>query len=215
MDPTLSFLTRPHCQAPSAAGHTSRRSDTRLHLTLDSDAAGGCSSLRQAHRSVRLCQSHHELHVGGESEPAPGWFQKSHPSGGTLPLSRERSRQVGGEGSGHFQAACGSQLLTPLLEGLHSWQGGRLQSLCGGCGHGGGAQCSQRGKHLAQDFRGCRLPAATCDQIFLLLLLGFGELLHKALGCDSGRSRPLRPGSEEGPQPWKDLELCWVPGQPR
>lgn len=63
------------------------------------------------------------------------------------------------------------------------------------------AQCSQRRTPLAQDFRGCSLPSATCDQIFLLLLLGAWRIAATR-SWDATVGRPWErggPSALEGP----------------
>lgn len=73
---------------------------------------------------------------------------------------------------------------------------------------------AEGGKHPAQDFRHYGLTAATCDQIFLLLLLVCRILPMCFLTAQ--RSRSLSPGRQRRDhQPWKNGRGSWAPRQLR
>lgn len=67
-------------------------------------------------------------------------------------------------------------------------------------------------KHRTQDFRDCRLTAATCDQIFLLLLFQLGESLPRGhVLPDSTQEQATE--SWEREEVWSALEgLGGLPG---
>lgn len=180
----LSFLTSPIVRLLLPLG-TPQVLGYRASSDLGSDPQVVFIS-NTSTRRVWLCQSHHELHRGVESEPASGWFQKSHPSRGTLPLLRERSWEVGPEGAGHFQAGGWEPTAHHSPGGTHSqrsrllWLFGGSWSLPGAVDTDAGPQCSQCRKHLARDFRGCGLPEPPVIKYSFCSCLELGECCREA-----------------------------------
>lgn len=73
-DPSaLSFLTQLNDQVLLQTGHTTQQ-------TLHPDPAGDCSSLKQAQRNLRLCQSRRSPHRAVEAEPKAGRSQSHAPA---------------------------------------------------------------------------------------------------------------------------------------
>lgn len=80
---------------------------------------------------------------------------------------------------------------------------------------GGPGRLPEGGKHPAQDFRHYGLTAATCDQIFLLLLFRACRIASTCF-LTAQRSRSLSPGRQRRDhQPWKNGRVAGLLGSSR